>query len=192
MSKEQNIVLNEEKEQCKCAICHDNINKDEKYILPECKHEFHTNCIMTWFRMGHNRCPLCNNIGVNGNQTTNLSLQYINSELDTYSWVYKRRVLNANYKKMRRESKKKNAPKHLKAAVKKLEKQEEKLKNLSDEQKIFLNSTHTDLTAKQIIKKNLQLKNKNWRIRHNINNIKSYIGLQFESCNIIIPKIQNF
>ena len=45
--------------------------------------------------MGHNRCPLCNNIGVNGNQTTNLSLQYINNELDNYSWIYKRRVLNA-------------------------------------------------------------------------------------------------
>ena len=79
---EQNIVL--EEEQCKCAICHDNINNKDKYILPECKHAYHTNCIMTWFRMGNNRCPLCNNIGVNGNKPQNLTLQHINSELDSY------------------------------------------------------------------------------------------------------------
>ena len=185
---EQNIVL--EEEQCKCAICHDNINNKDKYILPECKHAYHTNCIMTWFRMGNNRCPLCNNIGVNGNKPQNLTLQHINSELDSYSWIYKRKVLKENYKKMRRLSKRKKASKCLKQSVKKLEKQEEKFKNLSKEQKEFMNSTHPNLTAKQIIKKNVQLKNKNWRIRHNINNLKSYIGLQFQDCNIIIPKIQ--
>lgn len=192
MTKEQNIVLEEDKEQCKCAICHDNICTEQKYILPECKHMYHTNCIMTWFRMGNNRCPLCNNNGVNGNKSNNLTLRHINSELDNYSWVYKRRVLRENYKKMRRLSKKKDASKYLKQTVKKLEKQESKLKNLSAEQKEFFNTTHPNLTTKQIIKKNQQLKNKCWRVRRNINSIQAYIGLQFEDCNIIIPKIQNF
>ena len=179
----------EEKEECKCAICHDSLSEN-KYIIPECKHAFHTNCIMTWFRMGHNRCPLCNDTGVNST-TENITLQFINNELDNYSWIYKRRVLKENYKKMRRMSKKKDASTHLKKSVKKLEKQEEKLKILSEEIKNFMNSSHTDLTAKQIIKKNRKLKDKSWRIRRNITNIKSYIGLQFQDCNIIIPKIKD-
>lgn len=47
-----------------CAICHEDFSGD-LYTLPECSHIFHTNCIMTWFRMNHNTCPLCNNCGVN-------------------------------------------------------------------------------------------------------------------------------
>lgn len=189
MMEEENVVL-EEKEQCKCAICHENTKKEEKYILPECKHAYHTNCIMTWFRMGHNRCPLCNNAGINGQNEDNLTFDFINNNLSNYSWVYKRRVLIENYKKMRRMSKSKKASKHLKDSVKKLEKQEKKLKILSAEIKEFQNSVHNNLTAKQIIKKNMQLKDRRWRIKHNINNIQSYIGLQFQNYNIIIPKIQ--
>ena len=178
----------EEEEECKCAICHDSLSEN-KYIIPECKHAFHTNCIMTWFRMGHNRCPLCNHTGLNY-KTENITLQLINNELDNYSWIYKRRVLKENYKKMRRLSKKKDSSIHLKKSIKKLEKQEDRLKNLSQEIKEFANSTHVDLTAKQIIKKNRKLKDKSWRVRRNITNIKSYIGLQFQDYNIIIPKIQ--
>ena len=47
-----------------CAICHENIdlNDGSIYTLPECNHSYHTNCIMTWFRMGKNTCPLCNKV----------------------------------------------------------------------------------------------------------------------------------
>ena len=48
-----------------CAICHENLGEENIYNLPECCHNFHTNCIMTWFRAGHDRCPLCNNKGIN-------------------------------------------------------------------------------------------------------------------------------
>merc|ERR1712166_314928 len=47
-----------------CAICHEDFT-GELYTLPECSHIFHTNCIMTWFRMKKTSCPLCNNNGVN-------------------------------------------------------------------------------------------------------------------------------
>ena len=96
----------------KCAICHENMNiiddNNEMYELPECKHYFHTNCILTWFRSGHNRCPLCNNEGLNNN---NMSINLINNTLDNYSWQYKRKLLNANYVEMRNLSRKKDAPK---------------------------------------------------------------------------------
>ena len=43
-----------------CVICHENIeNENDKYTL-ECGHSYHCKCIMTWFRSGHNNCPMCN------------------------------------------------------------------------------------------------------------------------------------
>tara|TARA_Y100001958_G_C21158549_1_gene492993 strand:+ start:777 stop:1247 length:471 start_codon:yes stop_codon:yes gene_type:complete len=43
-----------------CVICHENIeNTNDKYTL-DCGHSYHCKCIMTWFRTGHNNCPMCN------------------------------------------------------------------------------------------------------------------------------------
>tara|TARA_B100001142_G_C14248067_1_gene622105 strand:+ start:376 stop:996 length:621 start_codon:yes stop_codon:yes gene_type:complete len=59
-----------------CVICQENINNAPAYTLPECKHQYHTHCIVTWFRSqpkydfddtGNNvgACPLCGNKGIN-------------------------------------------------------------------------------------------------------------------------------
>ena len=117
-----------------CAICHENINvhdTSQLYELPECKHYYHTNCILTWFRAGHNRCPLCNNMGSN----TTMDDSSITNELDNYSWQYRRKLLNDDYIMMRRFSKKKDAPIELKNKVKKLIKEEEKLKKIKKKSK---------------------------------------------------------
>ena len=42
-----------------CVICMDDENKDTFYTIPECNHNFHTNCIMSWFRSGKKTCPCC-------------------------------------------------------------------------------------------------------------------------------------
>ena len=106
--------INEEK----CSICLENIENNE-YNLPECNHNFHTNCIITWFRAGHNCCPLCRNNGINGgNNSSNTSLNHINSELTQYSWIYRRKLLNDDYVKMRRLSRKKDALLALNKALK--------------------------------------------------------------------------
>lgn len=178
-------------EECKCSICLNNIEEKEQYIIPECKHKFHTNCIMTWFRMGHNKCPLCNNPGINGFKSNLIpSILTMTEYVHSYSWAYRQNVLLNNYKKMRRLSKKDCASIHLKKSVKKLEKEEKKLENLSAHIKEFLKSTPNNLSVKEIIKKNSKLKNKKWKIKCNILNIKSYIGMQFQNYNIIIPKIE--
>ena len=42
-----------------CAICLDTITDSPLHALPECGHNFHVNCIVTWFRSGRSNCPLC-------------------------------------------------------------------------------------------------------------------------------------
>jgi len=172
-----------------CSICHENMNiiddNNEMYELPECKHYFHTNCILTWFRAGHNRCPLCNNEGLNNN---NMSMNLINNTLDNYSWQYKRKLLNENYVEMRNFSRKKNAPKKLKKKIEKLKKQEERYKIVAKEVNEFLNSKPENMKVTEIISKVRILRGKKWVIKRKISKMKTYIGLSNPVINIIIPK----
>ena len=41
-----------------CPICLENLNTKETYKL-SCKHTFHTDCIMKWFRSSSGNCPCC-------------------------------------------------------------------------------------------------------------------------------------
>ena len=137
----------------KCSVCLENIDNNE-YILPECTHKFHINCILTWFRAGHNCCPLCRNGGVNsGNNSSNMSMMYINNELMQYTWQYRKKLLQDNYLIMRSFSRKANAPKHLKKKVEKLKKMEIKRKKISKELSDFNKSKQPDLTVSKILKK---------------------------------------
>ena len=55
-----------------CGICHENLNTEQNYTLPECNHVYHTNCIITWFRTGHQNCPHCNNTPNNNYYSENI------------------------------------------------------------------------------------------------------------------------
>jgi hypothetical protein len=171
-----------------CAICHENMNiidNNELYELPECKHYFHTNCILTWFRTGHNRCPLCNNEGVNNK---NMTMNLINNTLDNYSWQYRRKLLHDNYIEMRNISRKKDAPKELKKKIEKLKKSEEKLKIATKEFNDFINSKPENMKVKQLISKGKRLRAKKWKLKRKIIKMKTYIGLSNPVINIIIPQ----
>ena len=72
-----NILLPENSDQPICVICQENLSDHPSYKLPECNHEFHTHCIVTWFRHynflesnSDGRCPCCGNTGIN-NLSTN-------------------------------------------------------------------------------------------------------------------------
>ena len=44
-----------------CVICTENLEGENVHTLPECNHQFHTQCIISWFQQGtHTKvCPLC-------------------------------------------------------------------------------------------------------------------------------------
>ena len=150
-----------------CAICHEELNQsNDNYTLPECNHNFHTNCIMTWFRLKHNNCPLCNNSGVNNNYWSKLS------HMDEYI-------------KLRRLSRKKDAPQALKKQVEKLKTLEEKYKKITNEMKEFKKSKSEE-TVNEIIKKFQKLRRDKMILRRRIHTSKLKIG-STNVQTIIIP-----
>ena len=91
-----------------CAICHlKNLGEENIYNLPECCHKFHTNCIMTWFRAGRNRCPLCNNKGINATRAQ------INEEINHSHWSTRNKYLKL-YTIVSRKCRRKDAPEKMK------------------------------------------------------------------------------
>lgn len=56
-----------------CSVCHSKMFEDDNcYMLPECGHCFHTDCIISWLRsdMSYGRCPLCSDRGANHSYNT--------------------------------------------------------------------------------------------------------------------------
>ena len=86
-----NIIENLKKDN-NCIICHDTITEHNYYPLPECGHIFHTDCIVTWFRSGKHKCPLCNDMGIN--------YEYSQDEyyVDKYSYLKQGKTIMKNYK----------------------------------------------------------------------------------------------
>ena len=106
----------------KCAICLEPLIND-LYTLPECSHNYHTNCIMNWFRSNHSNCPLCNNLGINYRQA------YQTSNNTSYG---ERRLWESYYKEAVRYAKKKDADKEIKNRIKALQKSLDKQKQHSN------------------------------------------------------------
>ena len=160
---------------CVCPICHETLDND-LYTLPECNHVYHINCIITWFRCktGNNKCPVCNNQGIN-------TLQDLNSA----PW-YDRILARANYNRLRIFSRRKDAPQGLKKKVEKLKKLEQKKRELNKEFKTFKKSKHPDMTGEKIGKKYITLRRKKWILRRKIAKHQELIGFQDKIVNIII------
>jgi hypothetical protein len=45
-----------------CVICLEKMSDNNKYKIEECQHEFHSECLLSYFRVSTNtNCPLCRN-----------------------------------------------------------------------------------------------------------------------------------
>lgn len=42
-----------------CVICQGDIDAMPVHMLQECRHEFHSDCLIQWFRTGNVSCPTC-------------------------------------------------------------------------------------------------------------------------------------
>lgn len=94
-----------------CAICCEEIGcEDNVYTIPECGHEYHTDCIIKWFRQSKSgsSCPYCRSEPID---------QSFNSITTNSGYQFNRKFAN-----------RKDAPTSLKSLVLKAKKEEEKFK----------------------------------------------------------------
>jgi hypothetical protein len=153
----------------KCIICLDPLNNETTYLLPECGHVYHQNCIMHWFRNGSNKCPLCNNLGINDSNPAHA--------VSWWSHQHK-------YKSIRQFARKKTAPEKLKKEVNDLKKTEDKLKQLRQEKK---NLKTTIGEFADLHKRWKKIKIKEWNLRSSIRKKKLAVA-SFNIIPLIIAK----
>tara|TARA_Y100000389_G_scaffold188563_1_gene211308 strand:+ start:85 stop:498 length:414 start_codon:yes stop_codon:yes gene_type:complete len=132
---------------------------------------------MTWFRAptGNNKCPLCNNSGINKL-----------SDLNNLHWS-ERQHAEENYKKVKASSRRKDCPKHIIKMIEKLKKIEKQQKERRKNFKEFKKTKFPDKTADEIYKKHIKFRRDRWRIHRRIRRQKALIGFQQNVVNIIIP-----
>jgi len=188
-----------------CLICHDDITSKNSYELPECKHSYHTECIIDWFSRGSNKCPYCSNKGVNHLYTSDEDQQYI---LDAWSrdrpilyfhasWSYRRRNILANtlqkcgtkkLKDIRQFVINNQHPKFLLKEFNKLDTALQKyfttVKNASDYKKEVKNDT--SILYEVAHKKNSSLRTLRFNAHRTVCVLKNYI-LSFPIHTLIIP-----
>ena len=161
-----------------CAICHEDLSGEGLlYHLPECTHIFHTNCIMHWFRTGHNTCPLCLNTGVNSENDLNWG--------QAASALY-------NYKKLRRKALRKDAPKELKRSIATIKRIERRHKKLKEKFKKFKKEIPPHGKTREELNKEwskIADKRRPWRLSRELRVAKIRVGLQPIVPLIIATKI---
>ena len=124
-----------------CLICHDLLAGGEEssensppHTL-ECKHKYHANCIITWFRSGHMNCPYCGDLGVNAPKEA--KKRRGSALRPRYRSWHDRAIVETKYERLRQYSRRKDAPTQLIKMVDKLRELEQELKDVKDQHKKF-------------------------------------------------------
>lgn len=168
-----------------CCICHDTLNSSQIYTLPECKHSFHTHCIVTWFRhrgsldfaeigatkMVDGKCPLCCNKGINHRSNGHVA------GWNNYRGVYLSKVNLLRFKTNKKFIKGINAPKELKQLYNKLLEKEEKFKTVAEQEKEYRKTIQSNNVNYNETKKTLlQFRRLRWGAARQLNAIKRAIS----------------
>ena len=178
----------DDEEEEKCMICHEGLSTAPTYELPECKHTYHTHCIVTWFRhrpqegtlgsSSDGKCPYCGNRGINHIEE---------SEHDRYLPYRLTTRQQENMKFIKKYAKTANAPKQLTTLFEKVKVQEQSLRDCKKEQTDLKKSLKTELVNFSETKKKLTaMRQAQWRKRLALRKTQRTIS-QFPVIPIIIP-----
>jgi hypothetical protein len=142
-----------------CSICHENLNTEQTFEIPECKHVFHSNCLIQWFRTGQCRCPYCNST-------------YNNEKSNWKESRIKYKIISAYCRR-------KNANEEIIKKVEYIRKLDERVKDITKD----IQNIKSQIGEYKIIKKNVNiLNNKRWQVKRKIREKKDEL---LYSVNII-------
>ena len=136
-----------------CSICFEKL-ENNKYQIQECKHEFHSECLLSFFRTGNTSCPLCRSTAPNNN--INRSYGNMASEISLKAIL--------NY------SRKKNANKTIVNMVKKYKKLKQAEKDCKRE---FLEFKKK---YKDVLKMRNELSSKRWKSSRKLREVKNNLS----------------
>ena len=145
-----------------CIICHEYLSSQSFHTL-ECNHSFHTSCICTWFRQGNASCPMCRDIGLDA----------------SLCWA----DAFARASELRRQSRRKTAPKRLKELVDHVKKAETKMNEIRKEIIQFRKDHQNIFKIFHNLRKRYTLS------LHNIRSKKRILGT-YASVEFPLPNIQ--
>lgn len=154
-----------------CVICLEEFSDTKQdFSLPECDHKFHTECIVHWFRTGHDKCPCCLRPG-----------QCIEENNQNRRFGYAK--VDYIFPEVSQRARSKNAPPEMKKIYEKYNKENKKLINLNKEEK----EKKTETGVYKNIKKQLgEITRKKWKLQRNIYKIKITLCELFPIYPIII------
>lgn len=160
-----------------CLICQDNIDLHPKYEIPECKHEFHTHCLIPWFRNGDRTCPHCRDPGINKKENSSRR-----NTLVKESYVFK---------ELKKISRKKNSPPFLVKEFNKLERLNNKYIQKKREYKTYIETLKNQPSIyKEVSDKLYRLRVNKYKLSSKIVEQKNLIS-NLPIVPIIIPKVVN-
>ena len=114
-----------------CSLCNISL-ADKQYYKLNCQHEFHTECIINWFRDKSYYCPCCSNVtDINTNSQIDTFTGYLNY-IDYQLEIAKTKHIVPSFRFASNEARKKNAPLELKrlyARYKRMLESDKKQKN---------------------------------------------------------------
>ena len=155
-----------------CAICYEAFTEQPCHALEECGHRFHTGCAIRWFR-SNGSCPLCR-----GEQATHIGY------LDTM----------CRYKLLRQKSRARNAPRKLKAFVKRICRVEATVKankkQLRDMKKRKIVEVDGSLTVQQMLSQMRRAKTAIYSAQRRLSLLKRTLGLSdFATPGFRLPNV---
>ena len=132
-----------------CPICLDPLGEDNIHTL-ECGHNFHTDCIVKWFRGGSGDCPSCRD----------------NPEVGVRMWDVRIRSTMVI-----RVGNRKNAPPEIKRAVRSMKRTDKLRKEASADLTAFKREHGAT------IKEYRRLRSRSYRLKHQLYNKKRELGM---------------